>query len=69
MKTKRQTPESQEFMLQLTRELVDRDIDRIVEERLQEKIENAKQKADEKFSAIKLKTKEFKFNKDIANER
>jgi parvulin-like peptidyl-prolyl isomerase len=42
MQTKRQNPESQKLMLQLTRELVDRDIDRIVEERLQEKMKKRK---------------------------
>jgi hypothetical protein len=30
MQTKRQSPESQELMLQLTRKLVDQDIDRII---------------------------------------
>jgi hypothetical protein len=69
MLKKYQDPESQELMFQLTRKLVDRDIDCIVDERLQEKIENAKQKTDKNFSAIKLKTKELKFNRDIANER
>ncbi|MDR2117843.1 MAG: hypothetical protein LBP87_15815 [Planctomycetaceae bacterium] len=46
MKTKRQTPESQELMLQLTRELVDRDLDRIIGKHLQERTEKRKQEAE-----------------------
>jgi hypothetical protein len=42
MLKKYQTRESQELMFRLTHELVERDFDRIIGERLQEKIENEK---------------------------
>jgi hypothetical protein len=39
----RQDPQSREFMLQLTKELVDQDLDKIIEERLQERYPKRKQ--------------------------
>jgi hypothetical protein len=62
---KQQDPKSRELMLQLTKELVDQDLERIVEERLQERYSKQKQSGTALGTAIPNLNRQFKSENPI----